>query len=265
LHETNGFFDIDGVRLEYRRLTPSAGAGPTLVFLHEGLGCVALWKDFPHQVAEATGCPVLTYSRAGYGGSDACALPRPLSFMHDEAQQVLPKILAAADIRQAVLIGHSDGASIALIHAGSVAAQSLRGLILMAPHVFVEELSLSSIRQAKTDFETTDLRRKLARYHGDNVDCAFWGWNQAWLDAKFVDWNLEEYLLKIEVPILLIQGVDDNYGTLRQLQSINKGLASEAEQVVLPDCGHSPFRDRPAETLRAILRFLEKHFPSSRS
>jgi len=264
LHETKGFFDIDGVRLEYQRLTPFADAGPTLVFLHEGLGCVALWKEFPRQIAKATGCPVLSYSRAGYGGSDACALPRPLSFMHDEAQQVLPKILAAADIRQAVLIGHSDGASIALIHAGSVTDQRLRGLILMAPHVFVEKLTLSSIRQAKTDFETTDLRRKLARYHGDNIDCAFWGWNQAWLDAKFVDWNLEEYLPKIEIPVLLIQGEADNYGTLHQLQSINYGLANQPEQVVLPDCGHSPFRDRPAETLQAILRFLENHFPRRR-
>lgn len=257
MHEDYGFFDLAGAQLEYQLLTPARNNGLTLIFLHEGLGCIAMWRDFPRRVAEATGCRVLTYSRAGYGRSAPCALPRPLSFMHDEAFDVLPQILDKAEIQQAVLVGHSDGASIALINAGGSADDRIRGLILMAPHVFVEELTLTSIRQAKAAFETTGLRERLARYHGDNVDCAFWGWNQAWLDEDFLDWNLEEYLPKIEIPVLLLQGENDNYGTIRQLEKITAQLPKPAEMFLLSDCGHSPFRDRPVETLQAIADFLQ--------
>lgn len=254
--ESCGFFDIDGVRLEYQQFNPPQEADLTLVLLHEGLGCVAMWKDFPRQLASMTGCRVLVYSRVGYGGSDSCWLPRPLSFMHDEGLHVLPKILAAADIQKTILVGHSDGASIALINAGGIIDTRLQGLILMAPHVFVEELTISSIRAAKTAYETTDLRERLARYHGDNVDCAFWGWNRAWLDPEFLSWNLEAYLPKIEVPVLLLQGEQDNYGTIRQLETIVEQLPQRAEMVLLPECGHSVFRDRPAETLQAIVNFI---------
>ncbi len=261
MQETQGFFDIAGVQIEYQLLAPAeSDAAPTLVLLHEGLGCVAMWKDFPRQLAQVSGRRVLSYSRAGYGGSDLCSLPRPLSFMHHEGLNVLPKILAAAKIERAVLVGHSDGASIALISAGGLADRRIAGLILMAPHVFVEELSLSSILEAKTTFETTDLRERLLRYHGDNVDCAFWGWNQAWLNPGFIDWNLEVFLPEIEVPVLLIQGREDQYGTIQQLEKINAGLPDGAELVLLPDCGHSPFRDRPTETLAAISEFLRNHF-----
>jgi pimeloyl-ACP methyl ester carboxylesterase len=261
LQETQGFFDIAGVKLEYQLLSPAeSDAAPTLVLLHEGLGCVAMWKDFPRQLAQLSGCRVLSYSRAGYGGSDPCLLPRPLSFMHHEGQNVLPKILSAAKIDRAVLVGHSDGASIALICAGSLTDHRIAGLILMAPHVFVEGLTLSSIREAKTAFETTDLRERLTRYHGKNVDCAFWGWNQAWLDQGFVDWNLEVFLPEIEVPVLMIQGREDQYGTIQQLDKINGSLPHGAELALLPDCGHSPFRDQPTETLQAVSAFLRKHF-----
>lgn len=254
--ESCGLFDIDGAHLEYQLLTPPGSSDLTLVFLHEGLGCLAMWKDFPRQLAELTGCRALNYSRAGYGGSDPCSLPRPLTFMHDEGLKVLPKILAAIDIRKAVLVGHSDGASIALINAGGIADRRIQGLILMAPHVFVEELTLVSIREAGSAYANTDLRERLARYHGGNVDCAFIGWNQAWLDEGFLKWNLETYLPKIEVPVLLIQGKDDNYGTIRQLEKIITQLPQGAELVFLSDCGHSPFRDRPTETLQAISGFL---------
>lgn len=258
--ESHGFFNIDGFNLEYQRFIPSQNDDLTLIFLHEGLGCLAMWKEFPRQVALATGYQVLTYSRAGYGGSSPCALPRPLTFMHDEGLRVLPKVLEAAEIQKAVLVGHSDGASIALINAGGITDERIRGLILMAPHVFVEELTLASIREARVAYENTDLRERLVRYHGDNVDCAFWGWNQAWLDEDFLSWNLEEYLPTIVVPVLLIQGEDDNYGTTRQLEKITDGVVGEVGITLLPRCGHSPFRDRPAETLRAVVGFLQKYF-----
>ena len=252
--ESHGFYDIDGVRLEYQQFNPPQQTDLTLVLLHEGLGCVAMWKDFTRRLASMTSCRVLAYSRAGYGGSDPCRLPRPLSFMHDEGLRVLPEILAAAEIQKAILIGHSDGASIALINAGGIDDARIKGLILMAPHVFVEELTLASIRAARTAYETTDLRERLARYHGDNVDCAFLGWNQAWLDPGFLDWNLETYLPKINVPVLLLQGEEDNYGTIRQLEKISEALP-QTETVLLPECGHSPFRDKAAETLQLIAKF----------
>jgi pimeloyl-ACP methyl ester carboxylesterase len=260
VQETQGFYSVNGQQLEYQLLAPPNARHLTLVLLHEGLGCVAMWKDFPRQLAELTGCSVLSYSRAGYGGSTPCPLPRPLNFMHHEALDVLPKILSAAAIEQAVLIGHSDGASIALIHAGGLVDPRILGLVLMAPHVFVEDLTLTSIREAKVAYETTDLRERLARYHGDQVDCAFVGWNQAWLDPDFRDWNLEAYLPQIEVPVLLLQGENDNYGTVRQLEAIQAQLALSAELILLPDCGHSPFRDRPLETLQAISTFLQHHY-----
>ena len=261
LQVESGFFHIDGLRLEFQRLTPAQQNRPTLVFLHEGLGCVAMWRDFPRQVAAATNCPVLVYSRAGYGGSSPCPLPRPVSFMHEEGLQVLPKILSAADIDQAVLVGHSDGASIALIGAGELNDPRFKGLVLLAPHVFVEELTLSSIRQARVSYQDSHLRERLARYHGERVDETFNGWCDVWLAEDFARWNIEDCLPMIRVPVLLIQGEDDNYGTLRQLQVIAETLPQEAEQVVLPGSGHSPFRDRPAETLQAMVCFLQNRFP----
>lgn len=255
--ESQGFLNVEGVNLEYQLLTPSASNALTLVFLHEGLGCLAMWKDFPRQLAQLTGCRALVYSRAGYGGSDPCCLPRPVSFMHDEGLNVLPKILEAAEITKAVIVGHSDGASIALINAGGITDERIRALVLMAPHVFVEELTLASIRAARSAYVNTDLRERLARYHGDNVDCAFLGWNGVWLDEGFLGWNLEAYLPKIKVPVLLIQGEDDNYGTVRQLEKIKDHLPGGAEMLLLGDCGHSPFRDRPIETLQAIAGFLQ--------
>jgi len=263
LFETRDFFSIDGVRLEYQLLSSRHDAALTLVLLHEGLGCIGLWKDFPRQLARLTGCRVLTYSRAGYGGSDACSLPRPLTFMHDEGMRVLPQILDRAEIRQAVLIGHSDGASIAIISSGGARDERIKGLILMAPHVFVEELTLASIREARTAYESSDLRARLARYHGDNVDCAFWGWNRAWLDDAFRSWNLEGFLPGIDVPVLLLQGEDDKYGTILQLEKIASQVSKSAEMILLPATGHAPFRDQPDKTLQAIVDFLQRHLPAA--
>jgi len=241
-------------RLEYER--HGAADAPTLVFLHEGLGCVAMWKGFPADVADATGCGALVYSRAGYGGSDPIELPRPTRYMHDEATGALPEILDALDVHSAILVGHSDGASIALIHAGTHATARVKALVLEAPHVFVEDISVTSIAESKRAYETTDLRARLERYHGKNTDVAFRGWNDVWLSDDFRAWNIEEYLPRITVPTLVVQGEDDAYGTLAQVESIERNSGGEVERAILPSCGHAPHRDRPKETLDAIVRFV---------
>lgn len=233
-----------------------APGAATLVLLHEGLGSLGLWRDFPARLAAATGLPALAYSRFGYGGSDPCALPRPLRYMHDEGLSVLPELLARLEIGTYVLIGHSDGASIAIIHAGGAARAGLLGAVLMAPHVFNEEISVRSIAAARRAYESGDLRARLERWHGANVDCAFLGWNGAWLDPGFRDWNIEEYLSGVRVPLLVIQGGDDEYGTLAQVEAIRAGAG--AEVLVLEQCGHSPHRDREGETLEAIVRFVAR-------
>ena len=246
-----------GRRLEYAWHGPPPDAAPTLVFLHEGLGSVSTWRDFPKRLAEATGCGALVYSRAGYGGSDPVPLPRPIRFMHDEAR-VLPEVLDAAAVREAVLVGHSDGASIALIHAGSGPSPRVRGLALEAPHVFVEDVTVRSIEKAAVHYETATLRRALERHHGTNVDVAFQGWNRAWLDPAFRSWNVEEFLPAIRVPVLVVQGEQDEYGTLRQLDAIEAGCAGPVRRLVLADCGHAPHRDQPDETLTAMATFVRE-------
>lgn len=252
---------ISGARLEYAWHGPKPGgggdAGPTLVFLHEGLGCVSMWRDFPERLSERTGCGALVFSRRGYGKSDPVDLPRPVSFMHDEAFQVLGPVLDHFGISRAILVGHSDGASIAAIYAGGVIDERVHGLILMAPHFFIEDVCIDSIAKAKEAYETTDLRARLARHHGDNVDCAFRGWNGAWLDPQFRHWDIREYLPNIRVPVLIIQGETDEYGTARQLEVGSALCSGPVETLLLPDCGHSPFRDRPEATLAAATGFLE--------
>ena len=256
----SGFLRADGRRLEYAWHGPPPEEAPTLVFLHEGLGCVSLWRDFPARLAEATGCGALVYSRAGYGRSDPVPLPRPVRFMHHEGLRVLPEVLEAAGVRDAVLVGHSDGASIALVHAGSGAAPRVRALVLEAPHVFVEELSVRSIAAIGEAYRTTDLRGKLARHHGENVDCAFLGWNGVWLDPEFRAWNIEEYLPGVRVPVLVVQGEDDEYGTLAQVEAVERQVSGPVETVLLPGCGHSPHRDRPERVLEEMARFVGRVF-----
>jgi pimeloyl-ACP methyl ester carboxylesterase len=250
------FLTVGDSRLEYQWFGPGPEQAPTLVLLHEGLGCVAMWRDFPQRVAEATGCGVLVYSRAGYGASSAVEVPRPLTYMHIEGLEVLPRVLDAAGIRRAILIGHSDGASIAIINAGGVRDPRVLGVAVMAPHVFNEEVCVASIREAKVAYETTPLRERLARYHGDNVDCAFWGWNKAWLDPEFWHWNLEEFLAPIPIPMLLIQGEQDEYGTAIQLEAIERQVNGPVQTVWLDNCRHSPHKDRPEATLAALREFV---------
>ncbi len=246
---------VNGINLEVAWVGPADSKGPVLVLLHEGLGCVGLWRDFPGQLATRTGLRVLSYSRQGYGGSDPCAVPRPLTYMHDEAIQVLPELLRAAGVQEYVLVGHSDGGSIALIFAGGTSAPGLKGVVTLAAHVFCEQLSVQSIAEARDAFGATDLRHKLMRYHGDNVDCAFWGWNRAWLDPDFLHWNIEEYLPGIEVPLLAIQGRDDQYGTPAQVESIVSRSGGQAQALMLADCRHSPHLDQTEQVIVAIADF----------
>ena len=254
------FLDAGGHRLEYAWVGPAPEAAPTLVFLHEGLGCVSMWRDFPERASNATGLGALVYSRRGYGASDPIAEPRPVRYMHDEGLQVLPEVLAAAGVRDAILVGHSDGGSIALVYAGADRADQpdaprLRGVITMAAHVFNEDISVRSIRAAKEAYETTDLPQKLARHHGDNTEGAFRGWNDVWLHPDFLAWNIEEYLPGIRCPVLAIQGEQDEYGTLAQVEAILAGVSGPADKLILPECRHSPQRDQPEATLDAIAGF----------
>jgi pimeloyl-ACP methyl ester carboxylesterase len=249
------FLTAAGHRLEYERLPGRPGA-PTLILLHEGLGSVALWRDFPQKLAQATGAPLVVYSRYGYGKSDALVAPRGLRYMHDEALESLPALRQVLALDDVILVGHSDGASIALIHAGS-GHWPVRALILEAPHVFVEAMNLASIEAARSAYATTDLRRRLARYHAD-VDSAFRGWNDAWLSAEFRDWNIEEYLPGIACPVLAIQGADDEYGTPAQLEAIARGIKAPLEPLVLRHCKHSPHRDQEAAVLEAMADFVER-------
>jgi pimeloyl-ACP methyl ester carboxylesterase len=236
---------------------------PVLVLLHEGLGSVSMWRDFPDALVDRTGCSALVYSRAGHGTSPPPDVPRNVRFMHDEANIVLPALLAQFGIEQPILIGHSDGGSIALIFAGAaftsqVDAPSPRGLILLAPHVFVEDCSIASIARMRDLYATTDLGTRLGKYH-TNVDAAFHGWNDVWLDPAFRSWNIEEYLPAITCPVLVLQGEDDEYGTWAQVDAIASQVRGPVETALLPRCGHSPHRDRRDEVLARIAGFIDRY------
>ncbi len=224
-----------------------------MVFLHEGLGSLAMWKDFPSRCAQAAGCDALVYSRYGYGKSDPLTGARGVEFMHEEALKALPELLEKLEVERPVLFGHSDGASIALIYA---ATHPAAGVVALAPHVTVEEVAIVSIRATKEVYETTDLRDKLVRYH-DHPDSAFWGWNDIWLKPEFRDWNIEEYLPRIECPVLAIQGFEDEYGTMEQIHRIAAAVRW-VEVLKLERCRHSPHRDRPDAVIEAAARFVRK-------
>jgi pimeloyl-ACP methyl ester carboxylesterase len=249
-----------GRSLNYEWIGSDAGEArgkPVLVFLHEGLGSIRQWRDFPARVAQATGCRALVYDRYGYGQSDVLQEPRrTVRFMHEEALQSLPEVKKKLKIEDSILVGHSDGASIALIHAG--AGHAVRGVVAMAPHVFIEPVCISSIRKAREAFENTDLPERLGRYHLD-VRKTFYGWADVWLDPQFDRWDIrDEYLPNIRCPVLAIQGHDDEYGTMEQLDATARQVAGPCELVKLPDCGHSPFRDQPEKTLFALVSFINE-------
>jgi pimeloyl-ACP methyl ester carboxylesterase len=252
------------VRIEVQRIVPSgprAGA-PTLVFLHEGLGSVAMWRNFPQRLCNAAGVHGIVYSRPGYGRST----PRDhserwgLDFMHRQAHELLPALLQElqidCDTHPPWLLGHSDGGSIALLYAARF-PRRVSGLVVMAPHVFVEEVALASIQQARHHYERTDWRQRLARYH-DDPDSAFWGWNDIWLHPPFAHWNIEAEITGIACPLLAIQGLDDEYGTLEQVHAIARKVP-QAELVELPQCGHAPHRDQALRVIDEVTRFVNAH------
>jgi pimeloyl-ACP methyl ester carboxylesterase len=254
-YKQNLTLSVCGHRLEVVRIRGGREDVPELVFLHEGLGSASHWKDFPERAAKATGCPVTVYSRYGAGNSDLLTEPRSVRYMHEEALQSLPELLSQLEIEDPILVGHSDGGSIAIIHAG--VHDQVRGLVLLAPHVFVEELSVASIAEAKVKFETTNLAQKLARHHRDAAR-TFWGWNGIWLHPEFRSWNIEEYLPRISCPVLVIQGLEDQYGTMAQVEAIRAQSGGPVEVLALEDCRHSPQRDQPEKVLEAITGFVRK-------
>jgi pimeloyl-ACP methyl ester carboxylesterase len=244
---------IDGHWLEAACIEARDPDLPTIVLLHEGLGSIAHWKDFPCALAEATGAGVFLYSRYGHGGSDPLEEARSVPYMHHEARVVLPEILRNAAIERPLILGHSDGASIAILYA-SMFPDSPAGLILEAPHVFIEDLTVASIAQARRLYLETDLPLRLGRYHS-HVESLFWGWNNIWLDPRFRDWNIESFLDSIRCPVLVLQGAQDEYGTTRQVEAIQRRIPS-ASAVILDGCTHAPHRDRREDTLSAICGFL---------
>lgn len=250
------FITIDNTRLEICWVGVTKSEKPVLVFLHEGLGCVELWRDFPDALCRKLGRRGFIYSRAGYGKSDPCELPRPATYMHHEAIDILPQLLDAAGINSAILIGHSDGGSIALIHAATSGGSRVKAIVTLAAHVFSEKAVEAAFLAALSAYRSGDLRQRLKKYHGDNVDCAFYGWHGAWSLPEFEHWNLEEFLPAIHVPTLVIQGADDEYGTPRQVDAIIAGIGDNATAQIIPNCRHSPHLQKPDMTLDIVSDFI---------
>ncbi|HUY83607.1 MAG TPA: alpha/beta hydrolase [Steroidobacteraceae bacterium] len=244
---------IDGRELDCRHIGAGAAAGPALVFLHDGLGSIGLWREFPARLAAATGANAIVYSRYGNGHSNPLQESRSVAYMHDEALVVLPELLALHGIERPVLIGHSDGASIAIIYAGAF-PQHPTALIAIAPHLFVEPRTLSSIAALRPLYESTPLRERMGRHHAD-VDRTFYGWNEIWLHPSFAAWNIEQYAAKVRCPALAVQGCDDEYGTMRQVENLRE-LARQVRLAQFENCGHSPHRDQPERLLEECAAFL---------
>jgi pimeloyl-ACP methyl ester carboxylesterase len=253
----HGFLDLGDVRLEYSMAGPRPDKAPTLILLHEGLGSAGMWGDFPEKLAAGTGCGVFAWSRVGYGASSAAKLPRTLDFMHVEAQQILPRLLDVIGFQQGVLVGHSDGASIAAIYAGAVQDHRVRGLVLMAPHFIVEDVTINSIREIRRAFDTTDVRQRFQRWHAD-ADATVRGWTDVWMKNDFKTWDLSEELAYIRVPILIIQGEHDHYGTERQIEIAREECYCPVEVLLIPGIQHILHREAPEATLNAIADFSHR-------
>ena len=252
--EDKGFLELPPLRIEYRFAGPEPDAAPTLVLLHEGLGCAEMWGDFPEKLSAATGCGVFAYSRVGYGRSSPATLPRHLDFMHVEARAILPQVLDAIGFRKGLLVGHSDGASIAAIYSGSVQDHRVCGLVLMAPHFIVEDVTIASIREIRHSYDTTDLRARFARWH-DDADATVRGWTDVWMTNDYHAWDIQEDLAYIRVPILILQGEHDHYGTARQIEIAREECYCPVDALLVPDIKHVPHREAPEITLKAIADF----------
>ena len=253
--ETSGFTVVNGAIIEWCWFGPPPDAAPTLIFLHEALGCVAAWRAFPQTLAERLGFGALVYSRAGFGRSGPGVLPLPLDYHQREALDCLPELLNQAGIRQAVLVGHSDGGTMALLHAGVVRDPRVRAVVTIAAHVFNEEITLQGIEAAKREYRES-FRQPLARYHGNKASAVFWGWSDIWLSPAFRSWTIAPALAGITQPLLAVQGADDRYGTLAQVDAIVEGVSGPAERLVMPACGHVPHLEKKEEILDAVARFV---------
>jgi pimeloyl-ACP methyl ester carboxylesterase len=244
------------LRIEYEWVGGSGGEAPVMVFLHEGLGSVGMWRDFPARLCDAAGVRGLVYSRPGYGRSTPRAPQERWApdFMHRQARELLPALLAELGVQRPWLLGHSDGGSITLLYAAAF-PHALRGAIVLAPHIMVEEISVTSIQKAREAYLQTDLRQRLARYH-DDPDSAFFGWNDIWLAPAFRDWSIEAEIAAIRCPLLAIQGLGDEYGTLEQVHGIARRVP-QTELLELPHCGHSPHKDQPQAVIEAVTQFVD--------
>jgi pimeloyl-ACP methyl ester carboxylesterase len=257
-----GFLELGDLRLEYRMTGPRPHEAPTLVLLHEGLGSAGMWGDFPEKLAAATGMGVFAWSRVGYGRSSPAKLPRTLDFMHVEAREILPRLLDAIGFRHGLLVGHSDGASIAAIYSGAVQDHRVRGLVLMAPHFIVEDVTINSIREIRQAFDTTDVRTRFQRWHAD-ADATVRGWTDVWMKNDFKSWDISEHLAYIRVPILIIQGEHDHYGTGRQIEIAQDECYCPVDVLLIPGIQHIPHREAPEATLQAIAEFAGRLLPES--
>lgn len=256
------FLKLNSQKIEIQWHKKGEKNQPTLIFLHEGLGCTRMWKNFPENLSRNTGCPALVFSRFGYGRSDPCPLPWKINFMHKEALRILPDIIKKAGIKNYILVGHSDGGSIGIIFSGSthekgLYAKGLKGLITLAAHVFCEQKTVKSIRQAKIHYGQQNLKQRLEKYHGENTENAFRGWNNVWLAPHFINWNIEKYLSRIDIPMLAIQGKDDQYGTIKQIESI-KHHVKHVKPYLVDDCGHSPHIEQQKIVLNVMARFIHQ-------
>ncbi len=251
---SSGKLIADNKSLEYACWGPSPDEAPTIILLHEGLGCVALWRDFPEKLSDATGFGVVAYSRAGYGQSDLANLPRPMDYMTQEAIHVLPDVLEHISFQRGVLVGHSDGATIATVYAGGVSDMRVRGVVAMAPHFFTEEMGLNTIVEAKTEFEMGDMQERMGKYHRDPKH-TFQGWNDAWLDPAFKSWDVADSIDHIRIPMLAIQGRQDQYGTLAQIEEMETRSYAPVNVAIFDNCRHAPFVDQEQKTLAAITSF----------
>jgi pimeloyl-ACP methyl ester carboxylesterase len=254
----SGWIEVDGRRLEVRIAGPERAGAATLVMLHEGLGSADLWGDLPACLAARTGYRVVAYSRAGYGASDPVPLPWPFSYMHDEALTVLPRVLDLIGFQRGILIGASDGASIATVYAGNVDDPRVCGITLIAPHFVVEDETAAGARAAKAAYETGDLKPKLARWH-NNVDISFYGWNQAWTNPEFKrTWDITDALPRIRVPIQILQGERDEYATPHQIEIARRLCVCPVEATLMTGIGHSIHREAPVATCDAIAGFATR-------
>lgn len=253
--QASGFTLVNGTPIEWSWIGPPPEAAPTLVFLHEALGCVDAWRDFPAELAARLGFGAFSYSRAGFGRSGPGVLPLPLDYHRREALDGLPQLLDQAGIRQAVLVGHSDGGTMALLHAGTAQDPRVRALVTIAAHVFNEDMTIDGIEAAKRDYHT-EFKPRLTRYHGNKASAVFWGWSDIWLSPAFRNWTITQVLAGITQPLLAVQGADDRYGTLAQVDTIVGHVAGPAARLVMPACGHVPHLEKKGELIDAIAGFL---------